>query len=154
MGETFPQGDPTAPEHLRGIDCDAVDWGAKDEAYWRGVLTVEQFAVCRRSGTERPFTGAHCERKEPGLYRCLCCGAVLFEAGRKFDSGTGWPSFTAPMRAEAIRAIPDYSHGMTRVEVRCARCEAHLGHVFEDGPPPSGLRYCINSVCLIHEPYR
>ena len=154
MTNTFPDDHPTAPPHLRGIDCDAVDWTAKDEGYWRSVLTPEQFAVCRHAGTERPFTGAYCGRKEPGRYRCVCCGLPLFEATTKFDSGTGWPSFTAPLTPEAIAEHADRSHGMIRVEVRCGRCAAHLGHVFEDGPPPTGLRYCINSICLLHEPNR
>ncbi|MFM1849030.1 MAG: hypothetical protein RL417_2504 [Pseudomonadota bacterium] len=154
MAETFPKGHPTAPPHLQGIDCDAEDWRSKDDDYWRTVLSADQFAVCRRAGTERPFSGTYCERKEPGRYRCVCCGASLFEAATKFDSGTGWPSFTTPLAPEAVVSIPDYSHGMIRVEVRCKRCNAHLGHVFEDGPPPTGQRYCINSVCLIHEPLR
>jgi len=139
------------PPHLRGIDCNSVDWRSKDEEYWRSVLTPAQFAVCRGSGTERPFSGAYCERKEPGRYRCVCCGLPLFEAGAKFDSGTGWPSFTAPLTAGAVEEHADSSHGMVRVEVRCGRCAAHLGHVFDDGPAPTGRRYCINSVCLVHE---
>lgn len=154
MGVTFPPDHPTAPPHLRGIDCDVVDWMSKDEAYWRSALSADQFAVCRHAGTERPFTGEFCSRKEPGRYRCVCCGLELFEATTKFDSGTGWPSFTAPITPGAVVEYPDRTHGMIRVEVRCSRCAAHLGHVFEDGPPPTGRRYCINSVCLIHEPKR
>ena len=141
----------TTPTHLRDVDVGAIDWRSKDESYWRLVLTPEQFVVCRRAGTERPFTGAYCGHKEPGRYRCVCCGALLFEAAAKFDSGTGWPSFTAPAVVGAVVELPDRSHGMIRVEVRCARCDAHLGHVFDDGPPPSGQRYCINSICLFAE---
>ena len=128
------------------------DWKNKPESYWREKLTPEQFRVTRQHGTERPFTGEYCEAHAPGTYLCVCCELPLFEAGRKFESGTGWPSFTVPLTPDAITEVVDRSYGMTRTEVRCSRCDAHLGHVFPDGPPPTGLRYCINSVALRHQP--
>ncbi len=128
------------------------DWKNKPESYWREKLTPEQFRVTRQHGTERPFTGEYCEAHAPGTYLCVCCELPLFEAGQKFESGTGWPSFTVPLTPDAITEVVDRSHGMTRTEVRCSRCDAHLGHVFPDGPPPTGLRYCINSVALRHQP--
>jgi peptide-methionine (R)-S-oxide reductase len=125
-----------------------ADKVSKSEAQWRSELTPEQYHVCREKGTERPFSGRYWNAKTPGTYRCSCCGAPLFHSGTKYDSGTGWPSFTAPVTDEAVRTETDTSHGMRRVEVLCARCDAHLGHVFEDGPGPTGLRYCMNSVSL------
>ncbi len=119
---------------------------------WRRRLTPEQYRVCRQKGTEPAFTGAYWDCHDPGVYRCVCCGAPLFAAEDKYDSGSGWPSFTQPLRKDAVAYHEDASHGMRRTEVTCARCDAHLGHVFEDGPPPTGLRYCINSVCLVLEP--
>jgi len=115
---------------------------------WRERLTEDEFAICRRKGTERAFTGRYCDEKSEGLYRCTCCGEPLFESDTKYDSGSGWPSFWAPVSDEVIEEETDTSLGMARTEILCRRCGSHLGHVFPDGPRPTGLRYCVNSLSL------
>lgn len=120
----------------------------KTESEWKKILTPEQFRVTRHKGTEAPGSGEHCNSYEAGEYACICCGNLLFDSRIKFDSGTGWPSFTLPITENAIKYHQDTSFGMTRVEVMCNTCDSHLGHVFPDGPGPSGLRYCINSVSI------
>ena len=120
----------------------------KTEAEWRAQLSPEQFRVTRQKGTERAFSGELCHAHDPGKYSCLCCGTVLFDSTLKYDSHSGWPSFTEPVGDKVIQYEMDRSYGMTRIEVMCNVCDAHLGHVFPDGPPPSGLRYCINSASI------
>ena len=121
----------------------------KPDEEWQKLLTPEQYRITRRKGTEAPFCGAFYDHKKPGMYSCVCCGLPLFSSKAKFDSGTGWPSFFEPVAEEYITEVRDYSHGMIRTEILCARCDAHLGHVFHDGPRPTGLRYCLNSESLV-----
>ena len=125
---------------------------SRSEEEWKEALSPDQYRVLREKGTERPFTGKYVNTKDDGTYLCAACGAELFASNTKFESGTGWPSFTEPANAQNVQLIPDRSHGMNRTEVACARCGSHLGHVFDDGPMPTGMRYCINSISLELDP--
>lgn len=131
------RGNPSPPNRIE-----------KSDEEWKSILSPEQYYVTRQHGTERAFTGEYCKLHQPGRYTCRCCQTPLFDSGQKFESGTGWPSFTEPLEDNVIKYLEDRSFGMSRIEVQCNVCDAHLGHVFPDGPQPSGLRYCINSASI------
>ena len=142
---TMPARDIQLPERTGELVGDHIE---KTEAEWRATLTPEQFYVARQKGTERAFTGALWDAHDDGMYKCVCCGQDLFDSKTKFDSGTGWPSFWKAVDEKNVKLVKDESHGMERVEAVCSRCGAHLGHLFDDGPQPTGLRYCMNSASL------
>lgn len=137
IGDYARDGSPTPDQTI-----------TKTDAQWREILTAEQYQVTRLKGTERPFSSDMCSRFEPGTYACTCCHTPLFDATQKFESGSGWPSFTQPIKDNVVAYVSDTSHGMVRIEATCNTCGAHLGHVFPDGPQPTGLRYCMNAVSL------
>ncbi len=150
--EAKPPAKSKSEESSEKNEAKMSDKVVKTEAEWKKLLTPEQFTICRKKGTERAFTGAYWNEHHEGLYYCAACGQELFKSDTKFDSGTGWPSFFQPVAENAITRHRDTSHGMTRVEVTCSSCGSHLGHVFDDGPQPTGLRFCMNSAALKFEP--
>lgn len=139
-------------EYLKDVYAKGMPKVVKSEAEWRAILSPETYTVTREAGTERAFCGAFYDHKKEGIYLCVCCELPLFASNAKFDSGTGWPSFFQPLRKDHVAEKTDLSYGMRRVEINCARCDSHLGHVFEDGPRPTGLRYCLNSESLTFVP--
>ena len=148
MKDATTQPGPTCSVNSPDSACGVTHWKEKSDEEWRKTLTPEQYRIARQAGTERAFTGKYWNTHTPGTYHCAACGQELFSSTTKFDSGTGWPSFWQPIKPEAVSTHDDASHGMVRTEVRCGQCSAHLGHVFKDGPKPTGLRYCMNSAVL------